>query len=189
MAITNGFFPSRKPLDLQMRRAFLANVVGSSTLVMGIGSALQTGAASGAHTGYVTLSNGTAANFVLGVVTALVYQGKVTELTSFTGVNATGTSAASGTANETSKDWAVDYIPAFLPITWNGTMGAAAETTAGSSGQGFLGISTGVTGAGTLLESSYVIFSGTQTQFWSFGTATPGSTTQTAVTGHWSQGV
>lgn len=190
MAIINGFYPTRKALDYEIRRAVVANAVGTGTYTIGIGSAIQPGAT--AHTGYVT--GATSSNPVLGTVTALIYQGKVTEVTSIVGVNAAqGTSvatAATYTDNETSGNWLVEYIPSNLPIQYSATLSATSGTTTNSGGAGWFNLTavsnSSNVGSGTLDESSVAIYSGTQGQFWSAGVNTF-PTAGTAVTGHWSK--
>lgn len=180
MAITNGFKPSRKPTDLELRRVVVANAVGSSALTIGIGSALQPGATG--HNRFATVCG--TSNPVLGVVVGLEFQGKITELTSILGINA-AKSTSSATAgvysdNETSGDWTVVYIPTAIPITYTATLSAAAGTTTDSAGFGYFNLGS-TAGGGTLDETSITLFGGTAGQFWSNGALT---TTSTSVTGH-----
>ena len=179
MAITNGFKPTRRPTDLEVRRVTLANAVGSSALTVGIGTALAPGATG--HTRFATAAS--TSNPIIGIVIGLIYQGnKVSELTSLLGVNASkSTSNPLGgiySDNETSGDWAVDYIPAYVPISYSATLSAAAETTTNSSGLGWFRTHS-TAGAGTLDESSILLFTDTTIashQFWSNGALTSTST-------------
>lgn len=182
MAITNGFKPFRKPLDLEIRRITIANALATSGYTIGVGSALQPGAT--AHTRFAT--GATSSNPILGVVIGLIFQGKVSEVTSILGTNsAKGTSSAIANVyndNETSGDWQLDYIPSYIPISYSATLSQAAGTTTDSAGLGYFNLtaisSSSNIGSGTLDETSIALYSGTQGQFWSFGTTT---TTGTAI--------
>lgn len=175
-----GFIPLRRPTDAEIRRATLANAVGSSTYVVSIGSALQPGATG--HNSYVTVA--ASSSPILGVVTGIVLNGKVCELNSCTGVNSalTGTpSTGPGTDNETYNVWAVDYIPSWIPMEYTATLSAAAGTTTNSGGFGYFNL-VGAGNSTTLDETSVLLFTNPTTgQFWSRGVTSYSTTT---VVGH-----
>jgi hypothetical protein len=169
-----AFIPRRKPTDIQIRRAVIANVVGSSALTVTVGDAIVPGATG--HSKYVT--NNPATGPVLGIVVGLVFQNKFMELNSVVGVNTASTAAGAlqtnvHNDNETTGYWSVDYIPAYIPMEYEVDVDAAVGTTTDSDGQGYFSILSGT--PGKLHESSFVIWSTISTgtsgtsQFFSYG--------------------
>jgi len=178
--------PQRKPTDLEYRRATIANVVGSSALTVKVGDTIVPGATG--HAKFVT--NSPATGPILGVVVSLVFQGKVSEVTSVVGVNTASTAAGALQSNvhndnETYGYWQVDYIPAYIPLQYIADVDATLGTTTDSTGHGYFSVVTAT--PGILSESSFVIWStissGTSgtSQFFSYG-AYPGQTKK--VVGH-----
>lgn len=161
-----------KPLKLiernDRRTAIIANAVGTSALTVAIGDTIIPGATG--HTKYVT--NATTTSKILGIVTALYFQGKVMELTSVVGVNTASTAAGASQVNvhndnETTGYWSVEYIPSFIPMEYEADLSAATVTTDGNGLGAQYNIVSGT--PGQLLESSAVIWSGTANQFTSRG--------------------
>ena len=169
-----AFIPSRKPTDIQIRRAVIANAVGASALTVKIGDTIVPGATG--HSKYVT--NSPATGPILGVVIGLVFQNKFMEVNSVVGVNTASTAGGAlqtnvHNDNETTGYWSVDYIPAYIPMEYIVDVDAAVGTTTDSDGQGYFSVLSGT--PGTLHESSFVIWStissGTSgtSQFLSYG--------------------
>lgn len=195
-----SFVPLKEVPTHQLRRAVIANAVGSSTYTIGAGVAIQPGATG--HNDFVT--EATSSNPVLGVVLAIEYQNKITELSSVAGINAATTNAAPGNDNETAGAWKVVYIPSNIPIDYLADVSAVTGTTTNSQGFGYLNLiaaTTGTTGGATLDETSIALFTGTQGQFFSNGgyaptVSVPGGNPDVPltavnatkkVTGHWSK--
>lgn len=174
------FRPLKEIPTRDLRRAVIANVVGSSALTIAVGDALQP-AATG-NNQFVTEAG--TSNPVLGTVASIVRSGVVvSEKNSVTGSN-TAFASAPNTAvvqndNQTYKIWAVDYVPSNLPVEFEADLSAAAGTTTNSGGFGFFNLASG---AATLDETSITLFGGTAGQFWSNGVT---SYSPTKVTGHW----
>jgi hypothetical protein len=154
----------------------LANALAVNAYVISIGDAIQPGA-----TGHAKFATGAASTgLILGIVVGLVYNSKVTEITSLTGVNTASTAAGATPAttlyndNETTGYWSVQYIPSYIPMEYTADVDAVLDTTTDSGGKVFLGldgVSSTAGAAGTLLESSVALFGGTAAQFMSFGVA------------------
>ena len=175
-----AFRPLREVPTRDLKRAVLANAVGSSALTITIGDAIQPGATG--NNSYVT--DAATSGLVLGTVAAVVRSGiVVSEKNSVTGSN-TAYASAPNTAvtqndNQTYKIWAVDYVPSNIPVEYEADLSQAAGTTTNSGGLCFLNLASG---AATLDETSVALFGGTAGQFWSYG-VTAYSTTK--VIGHW----
>lgn len=90
------------------------------------------------------------------------------------------TSITVGSSNETTTQYAAQFIPAYIPIEYSADLSAASGTTTGSDKMGQFNLST--SDSAVLDETSVGVFS-TQKQFFSYG-VTPYSTS--VVTGKWS---
>lgn len=186
-----SFIPQKEVPTHNLRRATIANAVGTSGYTIGYGTAIQPGATG--HNGFVTLATSTSP--VLGVVLGLELNGKISEKNTVVGTNAAlGTNSATANVyndNETNTaPWKVIYIPSNLPIDYVADMSAAVGTTTNSGGLGWLNLiaaTTGATGGATLDETSIALFSGTQGQFWSYGQLTEPVANTLKVVGHWSK--
>lgn len=152
----------------QLRRAIIANAVGTSTYTIGVGTAIQPGA-----TGHVKfITEATSSNPILGVVIGIEYQNKIVELSAVVGVNSATTALNVGNDNETAGLWKVIYVPSNVPVDYLADLSANSGTTTDSGGFCYLNLiaaTAGVTGGATLDESSVAVFSGTQGQFFSNG--------------------
>ena len=160
--------PQKEVPTHNLRRAVIANAVGTGTYTIGLGTVIQPGATG--HTKFVTTAAAT--NPILGVVIGIEYQNKITELSSVAGVNGATTALAPGNDNETNGYWKVVYIPSNVNVDYVADMSAALGTTTDSAGNvwfNLITLTTGATGAATLDEASVALFSGTQGQFFSFG--------------------
>ena len=184
------FRPLNKVHDQDVKRIVLANAVGASALTVKVGDAITLGATT--HSKYAT--NATTTSKILGIVTALVQSGKVSEKTSVTGVNATTAVNANSNVvsndNETYGTWSVDYIPSYIPMEYEADVSAPLVTTTDSSGIGsYFTIVSGT--PGTLDETTALIWStavGSATNFTVTGVPagskalTTGATTDLKVT-------
>ena len=166
------FRPLKRVEGQDIKRAVIANAVGTGSYPISVGDAIQPGATG--HAKYVTVAGAT--NPILGIVTSIVQNGKVSEKATITGINAAETGSPStgpGTDNETYAVWSVDYIPSSVPMEYEADISAVAGTTTDSSAVGgyfnLKSIATTGDTYGTLDESSIVLFSSTQGQFVSFG--------------------
>lgn len=163
-----------------LRRAVIANAVGTGTYTIGAGTVIQPGATG--HTKFVTVA--TSSNPILGVVVGIEYQNKIVELSSVAAINAATTSAAPGNDNETNGYWKVVYIPSNVQsINYSADTSAALATTTDSTGLVYfnlIAVTTGVTGGATIDESSVTLFGGTAGQLFSYG-ADPGQPGNTKV--------
>lgn len=160
--------PSKEVPTHSLRRAVIANAVGSSTYTIGVGTAIQPGATG--HVKFVT--EATSTNPILGIVVGIEYQNKIVELSSVVGVNSATTALNVGNDNETNGYWKVVYIPSVVPVDYVCDVSAALGTTTDSAGHVYFNLiaaTAGVTGGATLSESSVALFSGTQGQFFSYG--------------------
>jgi hypothetical protein len=163
--------PNKRVELNDIKTAVVANVVGTNAYVLSVGDAIQPGPTS--HNKYVT--GAASSGLILGVVTAIRLNGKVSEVGSITGVAAakTGTPGTGpGTDNETYKVWSVDYIPAYVPMEYKADLSAVAGTTTDSDGFGMFalkGVSTTKGDAGTLNEASIALFGGSAAQFVTHG--------------------
>src|SRR5258708_30713663 len=147
-----AFKALRKVEHTDTKRIPLANVVGSSTLTVTIGDPIYIGATT--HAKFAT--NTTTSSKILGVVIAIVCQGKVCEKSAAVGVNAAGTGSNPGTDNETTGLWQVDYIPSYLPMEYEADIDAVVGTTTDDNSAG--GYFTTTSGTpGTILNSSALI--------------------------------
>jgi hypothetical protein len=162
--------PNKNVENQDLRKAVIANAVGTNAYVISIGDAIQPGA-----TGHNKFATGAASsNPILGIVVAIEYNGKPSEKNSVTGVNSTtavGGPSLVGNDNETTKAWRVVYIPAYVPMDYIIDLSATAGTTTDSGGFGYLnliGVSTVAGAAGTLDEGSIILFGGTAGQFVTF---------------------
>ena len=167
-----SFVPLKEIPTHNLRRAIIANAVGTGTYTIAPGTAIQPGATG--HTSFVTAAAATSP--ILGIVVAIEYQNKITELTSVVGVASATTSANVGNDNETAGYWKVIYIPSNIAVDYvadtNNATGAASNDYAGFSYMNLITLTTGTTGAATLDTGSVAVFSGTQAQFFSEGSAT-----------------
>lgn len=149
------FRPLRKVQDQDVKRIVLANAVGTSALTITVGDCIYLGATG--HNNFATQA--TTTSKILGVVTAIVQKGKISEKTSITGVNSalTGTpSTGPGTDNETYQVWSVDYIPSYIPMEYEADIDAVAGTTTDDNGVGaYFTITSG--SPGIVLNSSALI--------------------------------
>ncbi len=151
------FVPLRRPTDIETRKATIGN-----SITVTIGDAVQPGATT--HAGAVVAGT---SGLLLGVVVAIEQNGKVSELSAVT----------TASDNETTNKYVAVYIPTWIPIEYTATLSAAAGTTTGSNLMGFFNLTT----AATLDETTYVVFSGTAGQFFSYGVT---SYSTTNVQGH-----
>ena len=166
------FRPLKRVEGQDLKRAVIANAVGSGTYPISIGDAIQPGSSTNAK--FVTVATPTSVYPILGIVTGLIVGGKVTEKATVTGVNAAGSSSTGpGTDNQATGLWSVDYIPSYVPMEYEADISAVAGTTTDSSAVGgyfnVKAIATTGDTYGTLDEASITLFSGTQGQFVSFG--------------------
>lgn len=167
--------PLKQTTYSDLKRAVIANAVGTGTYPIAIGDAIQPGATG--HAKFVTCA--ASSNPILGIVTGLIYNGnKVSERSTVTGISGSTTNAGPGTDNETaSNNWSVEYIPAYVPMEYEADISAVAGTTTDSSAIGgyfnVLTLSATQTNSidtnGQLDEASIALFSGTAGQFVSFG--------------------
>ena len=167
--------PGRRVTDVDKKTAIIANAVGTGAYYMGVGGVIIPGATGHVFAGtapaitpFVTGATSSAA-LVLGVITAITCNGKVSEVTNVLGVNAaeTGSKATGpGTDNETYKVWGVEYLPAYVPMEYIADFSAAIGTTTDSGANAYFtmtGIDTTLGDDGVVLESSGVIYSATRT--------------------------
>lgn len=165
------FVPNKQVELSDIKRAVIANAVAAGGYVLSVGDCIQPGATS--HAKFVT--GAANSGLILGVITAILYKGKIVERTSVTGVNSTsavGGAGFVGNDNETYGYWSVDYIPAYIPMEYKADISAAVGTTTNSDGLVWFplkGVSTTAGDAGTLLETGPVLFSSTLDQVMSFG--------------------
>lgn len=160
-----SFRPTKEVPTHDLKKAIIA----ASQTSFQIGWALQTGAASGAHTKYVIGAANTSP--ILGIALGIEGKnGQVLEKTSLT----------TAATNETVELIQCVFIPSNLPVEYTVVMDDPAETTAGSGGFGFMNLMS--SDPTQLDESTWVVYSGTAAQFWSNGvtgqvtTLTGGST-------------
>lgn len=156
-----SFIPLRRPMDTELKSA---TIVNSATVA--IGDAVVPGATTQA--GAITAAGAT--GLILGVVFEIIQNGKVCELSSVT--------AASD--NETTNKYIARYVPTWVKMEYTADLDAAAGTTTGSNLVGFFDLTSGGSPS-TLDESTYVVFSGTAGQFFSYGVT---SYSTTKVVGH-----
>lgn len=152
VGVNYSFRPNKEVPTHDLKRAIIAN----SQTSFQIGWALQTGAASGAHTKYVI--GAANSNPILGI--ALAIEGKNGQVLE----KATVTTASD---NETVGMIQSVFIPSNIPVEYTVVMDDPAETTAGSGGFGFMNLMS--SDPTQLDESTWVIYSGTAAQFWSNG--------------------
>lgn len=168
-----AFKPLRKVEGQDLKRIVLANAVGSSTLTVAVGDPIYLGATT--HNKFAT--NPTTSSKILGVVTALIRAGTICERSSVTGVNAAGTAANTGTDNETTSLWSVEYIPSYIPMEYEADIDAVVGTTTDDNGVGaYFTITSGT--PGTVLNASALISTTaftSATQLTSFGYAPYGT--------------
>lgn len=171
--------PNKRYSDTDTKEAKIANVVGANGFVLSIGDALQAGPTG--HNKFVT--GAASSGLILGIVVGLKKDGKVMEVDSVAGVNATTANASAlqvGNDNETLGTWTAVYIPAYIPMEYKADLSAAAGSTTDSDGNGFFalnGVSSVKGAAGTLNEASIALFGGSAAQFATYGVA-KGSTTK-----------
>lgn len=151
--------PLRRPQDTELKKATIGN-----SITVAIGDDIQPGATT--HAGAVV--QGTS-GLLLGVVVGIEQNGKISELGSVT----------TASDNETTNKYVAVYIPTWSDMEYEADLSAAAGTTTGSNLMGFFNVVSGT--GGNLDETSYVVFSGTAGQFFSYGVQ-PFSTTK--VRGH-----
>jgi hypothetical protein len=140
--------PLQRPIDTYLRKATIGN-----SITMAIGDVIQPGATT--HAGAVV--QGTS-GLLLGVVLGIEQNGKISEL---------GTVTTSST-NETTNTYVAVYIPTWVVIEYEADLSNVSGTTANSNLPGFFNFVSGTSG-GNLDETSYVAFSGTVGQFFSYG--------------------
>lgn len=148
VGVNFSFRPVREVPTHDLKRAIIAN----SQTSFQVGWALQTGAASGAHTKYVIGAANTSP--IVGIALAIEGKaGQVLELNSKT----------TASDNETSGQISCIYVPSYIPISYKVVMDDPSETTAGSGGIGMMNLMS--SDPTQLDESTYVIYSGTAAQF------------------------
>lgn len=163
--------PNKQVELSDIKRAVIANAMAVSGYTLSVGDCIQPGATS--HAKFVT--GAANSGLILGVVTAIIYKGKIAERTSVLGVNSTSAVAGAGfigNDNETYGYWSVDYIPAYVPMEYKADVSNTLGTTTNSDGLVWFplkGVSATAGDAGTLLETGPVLFSSTQDQIMSFG--------------------
>jgi hypothetical protein len=169
--------PLRRVTEYDVKRAVIANAVGTGAYPVSIGDAIQPGATGNAK--YVTCAAATSP--ILGIVTSLIVNtSKVTEKSTATGVASDLLGAVStgpGTTNQTYLTWSVEFIPSYIPMEYEMDISAVAGSTTDSSAIGgyfnLLTLSATPNAAGdtnsVLDEGSIAIFTGTQGQFVSYG--------------------
>jgi hypothetical protein len=167
--------PARRVTDVDKKTAVIANAVGTGAYYMGVGGVIIPGATGHVFAGtspnitpFITGATSSSA-LILGVITALITKGHISEQSNVLGVNAAETGSSSvgpGTDNETYKVWSVEYIPAYIPMEYIADFSAALGTTTDSGANayfGMTGIDTTSGDDGVVLESSGVIYSATRT--------------------------
>ena len=167
--------PGRRVTDVDKKTAIIANAVGTGTYYMGVGGVIIPGATGHVFGGtapsitpFVTGATSSAA-LVLGVITAITCNSKISEIQNVLGVNSALTGSKStgpGTDNETYKVWGVEYIPAYIPMEYIADFSAAIGTTTDDGANAYFnmtGIDTTLGDDGVVLESSGVIYSATRT--------------------------
>ena len=167
--------PARRVTDIDKKTAIIANAVGAGAYYMGVGGVIIPGATGHVFAGtapaitpFITGATSSAA-LVLGVITSVIQNGKISEKQNVLGVNSAQTGAAStgpGTDNETYKVWGVEYIPAYIPLEYVADFSAAIGTTTDAGANAYFnmtGIDTTIGDDGVVLESSGVIYSATRT--------------------------
>lgn len=152
--------PLRRPTDMELKKATIGN-----SITVAIGDAVQPGATT--HAAMVVQAT---TGLVLGVVIGIEQNGKISELSS----------VLTASDNETTNKYVAVYIPTWIPMEYEADLSAAAGTTTGSGLMGSFNLVSATSG-GNLDETSYLVFSGTAQQFFSYG-VTPYSTTK--VRGH-----
>ncbi len=155
-----AFKPLRRPVETELKKATIGN-----SITVAIGDVVQPGATT--HAGVVV--QGTT-GLLLGVVVGIEQNGKVSELNS----------VATASDNETTNKYVAVYIPSYISMEYEMDLSAASGTTTGSGLMGFFNIVSATTG-GTIDETSYVVFSGTAGQVFSYGVQ---SYSTTKIRGH-----
>lgn len=150
----------RRPVDGELKKATIGN-----SITVAIGDVIQPGATTSAG----VVVQGTT-GLLLGVVIGIEQNGKISELNSVT----------TASDNQTTNKFVAVYIPTWITMEYEVDLSAVAGTTTGSNLMGFFNIVSGTTG-GNLDETSYVVFSGTAGQFFSYGVQ---SFSTTKVRGH-----
>ena len=184
------FLPSKEVPTHNLRRATIANAVGSATYTVSTGMAIQPGATG--HNKFVTQATSTSP--ILGVVMGLEFGGKIAEVNSITGVNSAlgSLSATAGVYSDNESNtapWKVVYVPSFVRMDFYATLSGTAGTTTNSNGLCYLNLiaaTTGVTG-GMQLDETSVTLIGTPGQFWSYGYVSEPVPNKTIVMGHWAR--
>lgn len=152
--------PLRRPTSGELKKATIGN-----SITVAIGDVVQPGATTNA--GVVVQAT---TGIVLGVVVGIEQNGKISELAS----------VATASDNQTTNKYVAVYIPAWIPMEYEADLSAAAGTTTGSNLMGSFNLVSATTG-GNLDETSYLVFSGTAQQFFSYGVQ---SYSTTKVRGH-----
>ena len=161
-------------LTKRVSPALIKSAVIGNSAVLKVGDAII-GGATGHATAVVGAYNTT--GIVIGVVASITgLNGKVLELDSVT--------AASN--NETTKTYWVTYFPTYEDYEFTVPLTAAGGTTTDSAGFGFFNLDSASNSNGTLLESSFALWSGTAGQFSSFG-LDPLDNTNKSVIGHFNK--
>ena len=185
--------PLRRVTDVDKKTAVIANAVGAGAYYMGVGGVIIPGATGHVFTGtspnitpFVTGATSSSA-LILGVISSIICNGKVSEIQNVLGVNAAEVGAKStgpGTDNETYKVWSVEYIPAYIPMEYIADFSAAIGTTTDDGANAYFamtGIDTTLGDDGLVNEGSGVIYSATRTAKCIFLSGPAGSSKKGAV--------